>query len=124
MGQGKGNAMAITLLLCLSLLQSHMAQAAVYFVGGSKGWTFNVAPWTKGKRFRAGDVLVFNYSKMAHNVVALNNKVGYNWCQKTKGSKVYQTGRDRIKLVKGYNFFFCGFPGHCKAGLKIAIYAF
>lgn len=66
---------------------------------------------------------VFKYPRMAHNVVSLKNKVAYNWCLKPKGSKVYQTGKDRIKLVKGYNYFICSYPGHCKAGMKIAIKA-
>lgn len=57
MGQGKGSAIAITLLLCLFLIQSEMAQARVYTVGDAKGWTFNVNSWTKRKIFRAGDVL-------------------------------------------------------------------
>ncbi|XP_023553464.1 basic blue protein-like [Cucurbita pepo subsp. pepo] len=124
MGQGNGSAMALTLLLCLFLIQSEMAQARVYTVGDAQGWTFNVTSWTRGKIFRAGDVLAFNYPAKAHNVVALlTNKVAYNWCLKTRGSKVYQTGKDRIKLVKGDNFFMCSFPGHCKAGMKIAIKA-
>ncbi|XP_038878139.1 basic blue protein-like [Benincasa hispida] len=125
MGQGKGSAIAITLLLCLFLIQSEMAhaRARVYTVGDAKGWTFNVNSWTKGKIFRAGDILVFKYPQMAHNVVMLKNKVAYNWCLKPRGSKVYQTGKDRITLVKGYNYFICGFPGHCKAGMKIAIKA-
>ncbi|CAK9318093.1 unnamed protein product [Citrullus colocynthis] len=123
MGQGKGSAIAITLLLCLFLIQSEMAQARVYTVGDAKGWTFNVNSWTKGKIFRAGDVLVFKYPPKAHNVAVLKNKVAYNLCLKPRGSKVYQTGRDKIKLVKGYNYFICSFPGHCNAGMKIAIKA-
>ncbi|KAG6600350.1 Basic blue protein, partial [Cucurbita argyrosperma subsp. argyrosperma] len=123
MAEGRGSAMAFTLLLCLFFMHCEMAQAKYYFVGGSKGWTFNVTNWTKGKTFRAGDVLVFNYPAMAHNVVALKNRVAYNWCLKTRDAKVYQTGKDRIRLVEGYNYFICSYPGHCRAGMKIAIKA-
>ncbi|XP_018842089.2 basic blue protein-like [Juglans regia] len=121
MARGRGSAMAVTMLLCM-LLHSEMAHAATYTVGGAGGWTFNVSGWPKGKSFRAGDILVFNYSAAAHNVVAVN-KVGYNACTAPRGSKVYQTGKDRIKLVKGQNFFICSFTGHCQSGMKIAVTA-
>lgn len=57
--QGRGSAVMVcaVVVLCLLLVHSEVAQAAVYSVGGSGGWTFNVSGWTKGKRFRAGDVL-------------------------------------------------------------------
>ncbi|EEF33768.1 Basic blue protein, putative [Ricinus communis] len=64
---------------------------------------------------------IFNYSPAAHNVVAVN-RVGYDSCTGPKG-KVYRSGKDRIKLVKGQNFFICSFAGHCQAGMKIAINA-
>ncbi|KAB1207030.1 Basic blue protein [Morella rubra] len=99
-----------------------MADAATYTVGDAGGWTFNVAGWPKGKRFRAGDVLVFNYSPAAHNVVAVN-KAGYSTCKSPPGAKVYQTGKDRIKLVKGQNLFICSFAGHCQSGMKVAVTA-
>ena len=49
--------MAATVLLCLLLLHFELTQAATYTVGGTSGWTFNTAGWTKGKRFKAGDTL-------------------------------------------------------------------
>lgn len=60
MAQGRGSAMAAaTVLLCLLLLnfEFELAQAKTYNVGGTGGWTFNAVGWTKGKRFKAGDVL-------------------------------------------------------------------
>ncbi|XP_022923107.1 basic blue protein-like [Cucurbita moschata] len=123
MGQGRGSAVVGAVMVCMLLLQySQVARAAVYTVGGAKGWTFNVASWPKGKRFRAGDTLVFNYSPAAHNVVGVN-RVGYSRCTTPRGSKVFKTGKDQIKLVKGQNFFICTLPGHCQAGMKIAITA-
>ncbi|XP_038903112.1 basic blue protein-like [Benincasa hispida] len=124
MGEGRGSAVVCVVMVCVLLMvqYSQMAHAAVYPVGGAQGWTFNVASWPKGKRFRAGDTLVFNYSPSAHNVVAVN-RVGYNRCITPRGSKVFQTGKDQIKLVKGQNFFICNLPGHCQSGMKIAITA-
>jgi hypothetical protein len=60
MAKGSGSAIQASILamalLCL-LIQSELAEAAVYSVGDSKGWTFNAVGWPNGKRFRAGDVL-------------------------------------------------------------------
>lgn len=54
---GRGSALvAVVLVLCL-VLPCNMVDAATYTVGGAGGWTFNVASWPKGKRFKAGDVL-------------------------------------------------------------------
>jgi len=51
------------------------------------------------------------------------DKSGYDSCVAPKGSKVYTSGADRITLVKGGNYFLCGFPGHCNLGQKIAVNA-
>ncbi|KAE8664658.1 Basic blue protein [Hibiscus syriacus] len=122
MVQGRGGAMTAAVLLCLLLSHLELAQAATYTVGGAGGWTFNTVGWTKGKRFKAGDTLVFNYNPSIHNVVAVN-KFGYSSCTTPKGAKVFRSGKDRIKLAKGQNFFICNFVGHCQSGMKIAVTA-
>ncbi|KAL6001597.1 hypothetical protein ACLOJK_007342 [Asimina triloba] len=123
MAQGRGSAVVAVAFLLLGLLfLSQTAHAAVYTVGDKGGWRFNVVSWPKGKRFKAGDVLVFKYAKANHNVVAVNGN-GYNGCSTPKGAKVYQTGNDRITLAKGQNYFICNFPGHCEGGMKIAVAA-
>ncbi|XP_022766321.1 basic blue protein-like [Durio zibethinus] len=126
MAQGRGSvrqakfAAAIFLLCLLVCLEN--VDAATYTVGGSSGWTFNMANWSKGKRFRAGDVLVFNYDATIHNVVAVN-RGGYTSCTTPAGAKVYNSGKDQVKLAKGLNFFICNTAGHCESGMKIAINA-
>ncbi|GMI70576.1 plantacyanin [Hibiscus trionum] len=122
MTQGRCSATAATVLLCLLLLHFEPAQSATFTVGGSDGWTFNVADWPKGKRFRAGDTLVFNYDPSIHDVVAVN-RAGYNSCKAQKGAKVLSSGKDQIKLGKGQNFFICNYIGHCQGGMKIAVVA-
>ncbi|KAL6184210.1 PREDICTED: basic blue protein-like [Fragaria vesca subsp. vesca] len=123
MALGRGSAMAVLVVFVLVVLSSEWADAATYTVGDKRGWTFNVAGWPKGKTFRAGDTLVFNYGSAAHNVVAVN-KVGYQKCSTTPGNaRVYQTGNDKIRLAKGQNFFICNFPGHCQSGMQVAITA-
>lgn len=51
------------------------------------------------------------------------SKEDYDSCSSTGGAKVYQSGKDRIKLSKGSNYFICTLPGHCQSGMKIAITA-
>ncbi|GAB4847821.1 hypothetical protein Ancab_039826 [Ancistrocladus abbreviatus] len=119
--KGRGSAIAVLVML-LVVLQYEMSSAATYTVGGAGGWTFNVVGWPKGKSFRAGDVLVFNYNPAVHNVVVVS-KVGYDTCTTPPGARKYQTGKDQIKLAKGPNYFICSFPGHCQGAMKIAVIA-
>ncbi|KAF5955145.1 hypothetical protein HYC85_008001 [Camellia sinensis] len=98
------------------------SDGATYTVGGAGGWTFNLSNWPKGKSFKAGDVLVFNYDPTAHNVVAVD-RGGYGSCTTPASAKVYKTGMDRISLAKGPNYFICNFAGHCQSGMKIAVNA-
>ncbi|XP_022149274.1 basic blue protein-like [Momordica charantia] len=100
-----------------------VGEAAVYNVGDELGWTFNVSSWPIGKTFHAGDTLAFNYTPLAHNVVAVD-KVGYNWCiVNPREATVHRSGKDHIKLVNGKNYLICSLPGHCQMGMKLAITA-
>ncbi|XP_021284810.1 basic blue protein-like [Herrania umbratica] len=126
MAQGRGRAdyqakFTVALLLCLLVCLQNI-DAATYTVGGASGWTFNMATWPKGKSFRAGDVLVFNYDATIHNVVGVN-RAGYTGCTTPAGAKVYTSGKDQVTLAKGPNFFICNTAGHCESGMKIAINA-
>ncbi|KAJ6391776.1 hypothetical protein OIU77_025688 [Salix suchowensis] len=113
MVQGRGSADLVLVnmaaVLCLMVLAGHV-HAATYTVGGSGGWTLNVDSWPKGKRFKAGDTLVFTYDPTIHNVVAVN-RGGYSSCITPAGARVYKSGKDQIKLSKGQNFFICNVAG-------------
>ncbi|XP_031255991.1 basic blue protein-like [Pistacia vera] len=124
MVKGSGSAAFGIVMACLLLLHSELSEATTYTVGNSdsNGWTYNVANWPKGKSFKAGDVLVFNYDPALHNVVVVNKR-GYKNCTTPKNAKVYQTGNDQITLAQGNSYFICNFPGHCEAGMKIAVTA-
>ncbi|KAG5525900.1 hypothetical protein RHGRI_032260 [Rhododendron griersonianum] len=132
-GRRAGGALvaAAVALVCLSLvLNFEVAQARIkkpprtYIVGGDKGWTFGVGGrWpVKEQHFRAGDTLVFKYAAEQHNVLVVN-KAGYHSCKAPANAPSYWTGNDYITLVKGHNFFMCGFPGHCRAGMRISVKA-
>ncbi|KAL9245113.1 hypothetical protein vseg_018801 [Gypsophila vaccaria] len=124
MAQGRGSAktsVALVLAILCVMAMTQTTFGAVYTVGGAGGWTFNVAGWPNGKSFRAGDVLAFNYARNLHNVVPVSKR-GYDSCN-AAGARASQTGHDRIRLRKGPNFFICSIPGHCQAGMKIAVNA-
>ncbi|WJX24510.1 hypothetical protein P8452_13609 [Trifolium repens] len=99
-----------------------MIRADTYIVGDNKGWSFGVQNWTAGKTFKAGDVLVFKYTRVIHNVVVVDES-HYNSCSAFGGSHYYFSGSTNITLTKGANYFICGTPGHCLLGMKIAVNA-
>lgn len=59
MGRGSANkvTMAIGLVFLCFILGSEVVESAVYTVGDNGGWGFNSGSWSKGRRFKAGDVL-------------------------------------------------------------------
>ncbi|KAK2395976.1 hypothetical protein P8452_17321 [Trifolium repens] len=122
MGEGRCSASVILMLLCLSVFHSIMICADTHIVGDNKGWSFGVQNWTAGKTFKAGDILVFKYTPVIHNVVVVDES-HYNSCSAFGGSHYYFSGSTNITLAKGANYFICGTPGHCTLGMKIAVNA-
>ncbi|CAL5329713.1 unnamed protein product [Camellia sinensis] len=123
--QGRGNAIivAVALVVCMVvLLRFEVVQGASFTVGDAGGWTFSVSGWPNGKSFKAGDILQFNYGPGNHNVVVVG-KADHDNCNVPNGAKTYTSGRDQIRLAKGPNYFICGIPGHCQAGMSIAVTA-
>lgn len=122
--QGRCSAVVLATALLVSLLVLHLepVHADTYTVGDSSGWGFNMRNWTKGKKFKTGDILVFNYDSSVHNVVVVDAK-GYKSCTASSTSTAYSSGQDKVKLSKGRQFFICTIPGHCDGGLKIAVNA-
>jgi pectate lyase len=57
MAMGRGSATVVLVVFVLLVLSSEWADAATYTVGDNRGWAFNVAGWSRGKTFRAGDIL-------------------------------------------------------------------
>uniref|UniRef100_A0ACD5X6N0 Uncharacterized protein n=1 Tax=Avena sativa TaxID=4498 RepID=A0ACD5X6N0_AVESA len=121
LGSGSARAALALVLLCV-LLHGDLAESKVYTVGDRGGWTFNSGRWSSGKRFRAGDVLLFKYGRGAHNVVAVN-AAGYRSCSASRGARTYSSGNDRVTLARGANYFICTVPGHCGAGMKMQVNA-
>ncbi|OAY75355.1 Chemocyanin [Ananas comosus] len=125
MGSGSASqvvAFGLLVMLCFVMHGELAESATTYTVGDSGGWTFSSGSWPSGKRFKAGDVLMFKYNPSVHNVVAVN-AAGYKSCKVPRGSKTYTSGSDSITLARGTNYFICSFAGHCQSGMKIAVTA-
>nr|CAB3467752.1 unnamed protein product [Digitaria exilis] len=126
---GGALAVASVALLCAAaaiLAPATPAEAGTtYLVGDAAGWTHNVdyGQWLAGKTFHAGDMLVFKYNATYHEV-AWVSKGGYRHCVVSpQGGRapVYRTGYDTVRLPSGTHYFICGSPGHCQAGMKLAV---
>ncbi|KAG6571299.1 hypothetical protein SDJN03_30214, partial [Cucurbita argyrosperma subsp. sororia] len=119
-GEVSMSTVAVAMALLLLLGFEHGDAATTFVVGDSNGWNLGTEGWPNGKVIRAGDILRFNYNPTVHNVVAVDEG-GYRSCIAPKGAKVFNSGKDEIILSRGHNFFICTTPGHCQAGMKIAI---
>uniref|UniRef100_A0A0E0CR17 Plantacyanin n=1 Tax=Oryza meridionalis TaxID=40149 RepID=A0A0E0CR17_9ORYZ len=117
-----GAAAAVVIIGFLVVSATPVAEAARYTVGDSGGWRFYAEGWAKGKTFRAGDVLEFKYNAAVHDVAAVD-LVAYRSCTVPKGVRKMRSGRDKVTLRKGTHYFICTEPGHCKAGMKLAVRA-
>ncbi|TVU28349.1 hypothetical protein EJB05_19865 [Eragrostis curvula] len=122
----RGGVLAAVLLVAFLVMMTSAPPvaeaAATYMVGDFGGWKFNVAGWAKGRTFRAGDWLVFNYNRAVHDV-AVVDAAAYRSCVVPRGARVLRSGRDRVKLGRGTHYFVCTVRGHCQAGMKVAVRA-
>ncbi|CAL5004184.1 unnamed protein product [Urochloa decumbens] len=101
---------------------SHGASYTVGAPAGSWDLRTNYTSWASGVTFRAGDQLVFKYSPAAHNVLEVS-KADHDSCSGSKPLATFTTGDDTVPLPAGgvTRYFICGVPGHCDAGMKLAV---
>ncbi|GJP45528.1 hypothetical protein CLOM_g9368 [Closterium sp. NIES-68] len=121
----------VLLTLLLVLVCFYHAEGKVVVVGGWKKaspWQYNVINW-KQKIVRAGDVLVFRWRFLPHDVWIMNTKDAYTNCDfsaATKKTGITVVGTYRYKVptsAAGTTMYFgCSVPGHCTTGkMKVAI---
>ncbi|KAF8669889.1 hypothetical protein HU200_051069 [Digitaria exilis] len=101
------------------------AHGTSYTVGapaGSWGLGTNYTLWSAGVTFRAGDQLVFKYTRGAHDVLEVT-KADHDACSTSSPLVSFSSGNDVVTLVSGgvTRYFICGVPGHCAAGMKLAV---
>ncbi|XP_028773975.1 mavicyanin-like [Neltuma alba] len=115
----------VVLLMVVAMAAVEVSYGAVYKVGDSAGWTtignINYKNWSATKNFQVGDVIIFEYNSQFHNVMRVTHEM-YKACNASAPLETFNTGNDSIVIQNhGHHFFFCGVPGHCKAGQKVDI---
>ncbi|XP_062217563.1 blue copper protein-like [Phragmites australis] len=111
----------LAVLLLVAVASS--AAATRYTVGDGSGWTTGVdyATWAGSKSFKPGDSLVFNYAKGLHTVVEVR-AAEYMACTATSPLGSDSSGATTVVLkTAGSHYFICSIPGHCSAGMKLAV---
>ncbi|KAI3445196.1 hypothetical protein Pfo_001861 [Paulownia fortunei] len=114
-------------LICFLFLDGVTSE--VYRVGDDSGWNSgtgtNYLSWSEKYNFTVGDVLVFKYSKVQHNVKEVTDAT-YRSCDAKSGVlATYESGNDEIRLneARKYNYI-CDKDNHCVGGMRFSIYVF
>ncbi|KAL6652290.1 hypothetical protein ACP70R_011215 [Stipagrostis hirtigluma subsp. patula] len=98
------------------------ASAKDYTVGDSSGWRPGVdyTAWAKGKTFNVGDTLLFQYNAV-HSVEEVS-AADHGACSASSPLRSYRDQSTTVLLTNpGTRYFICGTPGHCAAGMKLAV---
>ncbi|GMI74410.1 early nodulin-like protein 22 [Hibiscus trionum] len=118
--------LVIIMLLQFQAIDSRTldSKPVTYRVGDEFGWdlTIDMQSWTRGKNFHAGDILVFVYDSQSFDV-ALVNQTGFDTCTVNDGAKVLDSGKNKIQLAFGANYFIDSVASVCAGGMKMAINA-
>ncbi|KAH7292353.1 hypothetical protein KP509_29G063900 [Ceratopteris richardii] len=139
--QGRSSAlpMAIAIVVVCVLLAAEPGSASsrhgvrsprrsfgrMYRVGDNGMWMLgskvSYNKWAASKIFRQNDKLLFTFNPTFHNLM-LVSAADYMRCSPRKPMVIYTKGKIDFTLAKkGTYFFICGIPGHCQAGMKMAI---
>ncbi|GLJ12792.1 hypothetical protein SUGI_0197920 [Cryptomeria japonica] len=121
---GRGSAVLLLMFFVLINFQWRSVEGRVYKVGGSQGWGFLSYQKFSSVKYKAGDSLLFIYPRYIHDVAQVGSLKDYTNCVVSKGAKRYTSGKDKIDLKKGWNYFICSVPGHCSSGMKLKVQAF
>ncbi|KAH7292354.1 hypothetical protein KP509_29G064000 [Ceratopteris richardii] len=97
----------------------------IYPVGGNGMWMLgskvSYNKWAASKVFRQNDQLLFSFNPTFHNLM-LVSAAEYVSCSPRKPIAIYRKGKVSFNLAKRETYFFiCGIPGHCQAGMKMAV---
>ncbi|KAK3130304.1 hypothetical protein QOZ80_6BG0491560 [Eleusine coracana subsp. coracana] len=112
-------------LVTLLVVAGYAAQASAtaYNVGDSQGWTTGAdyTRWASNKAFAVGDTLAFSYPPKAHSVTEVN-KSDYDACSGRNALRDDDKGNTVVTLDSpGWHYYICNVPGHCAAGMKLAV---
>ncbi|CAM6021031.1 unnamed protein product [Sphagnum balticum] len=122
MSRLQGMLLVVVVALLAALVQIPGAAAGTRY---TVSWNYpysrtSFANWNKGTSYVVGDSIQFVYNAEAHNVVRVN-KQQYDLCD-SAGAVTHTDGATVFNLERpGRYFFMCSIPGHCQAGMKLAL---
>ncbi|KAM1012451.1 hypothetical protein ACFX13_043294 [Malus domestica] len=124
-GMNKILVIGIGLFVSCLLLRCEQVDGKEYIVGDEKRWSpdANLTQWTEDKKFKAGDVLVFEYKDPLLMVAAVRDKYLFEKCDLYAGViKLYTSGNDHAVLEKG-TIYFAPYPSpYCENGMKLTVH--
>ena len=85
-------------------------------------WSISIDQLMYACMWHCGWPAEFKYNAVVHDVAAVD-LAAYRSCTVPKGVRKMRSGRDKVTLRKGTHYFICTEPGHCKAGMKLAVRA-
>ncbi|KAM1223583.1 hypothetical protein ACFX10_042439 [Malus domestica] len=124
-GMKKVFVIGIGLFVSCLLLQCEEVDGKEYLVGDEKRWSpdANLTQWTEGKRFKAGDVLVFKYKDPDLIVAAVLDNYLFEKCNLYLGAmNLYTSGNDHVVLKKGTIYFAPYQSPYCENGMKLTVH--
>ncbi|KAL5222211.1 hypothetical protein ABZP36_026924 [Zizania latifolia] len=118
---GAAKALVVVAMASAMLGTALGADYTVGAPGGSWDIQTNYAQWVSNINFRVGDQIVFKYTRGRHDVVEVS-KADYDSCSSSTPVATFNSGDDTVPLTAAVTrYFICGIPGHCDAGMKVAI---
>ncbi|EPS60310.1 hypothetical protein M569_14493, partial [Genlisea aurea] len=111
------------MMMMMMMMMWRSIEGVSYSVGDSSGWSIGTdySTWTKGKPFAVGDTLAFSYAGGGHTVDEVSAR-DYKSCTTGNSITSDSSGDTTIALnTAGTHYFICGVPGHCSAGMKLAV---
>jgi hypothetical protein len=111
---------ALLLLLVALLVQLQAVAATKYTLNWNyPNYQNYFSNWNRGNNYAVGDSIEFLYNAEAHDVV----KVSYAEYKNCFTSALPSTSGATVFPLEqtGMHYFICTIPGHCQAGMKLAI---
>ncbi|KAL6497071.1 hypothetical protein OROGR_029000 [Orobanche gracilis] len=117
----------IVLCAIFGVLLHCVAAQNVHVVGDGLGWAVPPNPsayssWASGKTFMVGDILVFNFTTNAHDVLQVS-EASYTACTPANATgTIITVGPANITLdSSGAHYYICTVGRHCSFGQKLNI---
>ncbi|KAM1797201.1 hypothetical protein ACFX11_037344 [Malus domestica] len=125
---------AVTLKVAVAVLAVGIAAVSLggslvgaqvhHVVGGDRGWdpSSDLASWSSGKTFRAGDKMWLAYSAAHGYIAEVTSKEEFESCDVTNPIRMFTDGLDSISMDnEGLRYFASSNVESCKKGLKLHV---